>query len=127
MPAGAVNIVTGYASQLLKTLAEHDDVDAIWCFGDQAQTAAAKAASIGNLKQVFTNEGRAIDWFNPKLAEGRWFLEHAYQTDDSGRLIYPEQLYSCPKKSGKTGFADITLRIPKQHVQEAVRRLAEVP
>ncbi len=79
LPGGAVNIVTGYASQLLKTLAEHDDVDAIWCFGDEAQATAAKSASIGNLKQVFTNEGRAIDWFNPKLAEGRWFLEHATQ------------------------------------------------
>ena len=79
LPGGAVNIVSGYASQLLKTLAEHDDVDAIWCFGDEAQAAEAKSASIGNLKQVFTNEGRAIDWFNPKLAEGRWFLEHATQ------------------------------------------------
>ncbi len=79
VPGGAINIVTGYASQLLKTLAEHDDVDAIWCFGDESQAAAAKSASIGNLKQVFTNEGRAIDWFNPKVAEGRWFLEHATQ------------------------------------------------
>jgi len=79
MPGGAVNIVTGYASQLLKTLAEHDGVDAIWCFGDEASGAAAKAMSVGNLKQVWTNEGRAIDWFNPKIAEGRWFLEHATQ------------------------------------------------
>ena len=79
VPGGAVNIVTGYASQLLKTLAEHDDVDAIWCFGDEANASAAKAMSVGNLKQVWTNEGRAIDWFNPKLAEGRWFLEHATQ------------------------------------------------
>jgi aldehyde dehydrogenase (NAD+) len=63
----------------LKPLAEHDDVDAIWCFGDEANAAAAKAMSVGNLKQVWTNEGRAIDWFNPKLAEGRWFLEHATQ------------------------------------------------
>src|ERR1700677_1273876 len=36
LPGGAVNIITGYTSQLLKTLAEHDDVDAIWCFGDEA-------------------------------------------------------------------------------------------
>jgi aldehyde dehydrogenase (NAD+) len=79
LPGGAVNIVTGYTSQLLKTLAEHDDVDAIWSFGDEASASAAKAMSIGNLKQVWTNEGRAIDWFNPKLAEGRWFLEHATQ------------------------------------------------
>jgi aldehyde dehydrogenase (NAD+) len=79
LPAGAVNIVTGYTTQLLKVLAEHDDVDAIWSFGDEANAAAAKAMSVGNLKQVWTNEGRAIDWFNPKLAEGRWFLEHATQ------------------------------------------------
>jgi aldehyde dehydrogenase (NAD+) len=79
LPGGALNIVTGYRSQLLKPLAEHDDVDAIWCFGGEASAAAAKAMSVGNLKQVWTNEGRAIDWFNPKLAEGRWFLEHATQ------------------------------------------------
>jgi aldehyde dehydrogenase (NAD+) len=79
VPAGAVNIVTGYVSPLLKTLAEHDDVDAVWCFGSEADAAAAKAMSVGNLKQVWTNEGRAIDWFDPTLAEGRWFLEHATQ------------------------------------------------
>ncbi|MGA9305954.1 MAG: aldehyde dehydrogenase family protein [Candidatus Sulfotelmatobacter sp.] len=79
LPGGVVNIVTGYASQLLKTLAEHDDVDAIWSFVDEAGATAAKALSVGNLKQVWTNEGRAIDWFNRKLAEGRWFLEHATQ------------------------------------------------
>jgi aldehyde dehydrogenase (NAD+) len=79
LPGGVVNIVTGYPSQLLKTLAEHDDVDAIWCFGDEANASAAKIFSTGNLKQVFTNEGRAIDWFDVKQAEGRWFLQHATQ------------------------------------------------
>jgi aldehyde dehydrogenase (NAD+) len=79
LPGGAVNIVTGYTSQLLKVLAEHDDVDAIWCFADEAGAAAAKSYSTGNLKQVFTNEGRAIDWFDVKQGEGRWFLQHATQ------------------------------------------------
>ena len=79
LPGGAVNIVTGYTSQLLQVLAEHDDVDAIWCFGDEASAAAAKALSTGNLKQVWTNEGREIDWFDSNFAEGRWFLEHATQ------------------------------------------------
>ncbi len=79
LPGGVVNILTGHSLQLLKTLAEHDDVDAIWSFGDEANAAAAKAMSVGNLKQVWTNEGRAIDWFNSKIAEGRWFLEHATQ------------------------------------------------
>jgi aldehyde dehydrogenase (NAD+) len=79
LPGGAVNIVTGYISQLLKPLAEHDDVDAIWCYGDEATVASAKAMTTGNLKQVWTNEGRTIDWFDSKVAEGRWFLEHATQ------------------------------------------------
>jgi aldehyde dehydrogenase (NAD+) len=79
VPGGVVNIVTGYSSQLLKVLAEHDDVDAIWCFADEASAAAAKSFSIGNLKQVFTNEGRAIEWFDVKQGEGRWFLQHATQ------------------------------------------------
>ncbi|HYM36044.1 MAG TPA: aldehyde dehydrogenase family protein, partial [Steroidobacteraceae bacterium] len=79
LPGGVVNIVSGYSSQLLKVLAEHDDVDAIWCFTDEASAAAAKSFSVGNLKQVFTNEGRAIDWFDVKQSEGRWFLHHATQ------------------------------------------------
>jgi len=79
LPGGVINIVTGYSSQLLKVLAEHDDVDSIWCFTDDAGATIAKASSVGNLKQVFTNEGRAIDWFDVKQGEGRWFLQHATQ------------------------------------------------
>lgn len=79
LPGGAVNIVTGSASQLLKVLAEHADVDAIWSFHDESVAADAKFYSTGNLKQVWTNEGRAIDWSNSKQAEGRWFIEHATQ------------------------------------------------
>jgi len=79
LPDGAVNLVTGYASQLLKTIAEHADVDAVWCFSDESNAEAAKSFSVGNLKQVFTNEGRAIDWFDAKQGEGRWFLQHATQ------------------------------------------------
>jgi aldehyde dehydrogenase (NAD+) len=79
LPGGTVNIVTGAASQLLRVLAEHDDVDAIWAFTDEAAASDAKLYSTGNLKQVWTNEGRAIDWFNRNQGEGRWFLEHATQ------------------------------------------------
>jgi len=79
LPGGVVNIVTGRVAELTKVLAEHDDIDAIWCFADEAAAAQVKTLSIGNLKQVFTNEGRAIDWFNDAQAEGRWFLRHAVQ------------------------------------------------
>src|SRR2546421_950763 len=79
LPDGVVNVVTGRAAELMKTLAEHDGVDAIWCFTDEAGAAAVKTLSVGNLKQVFTNEGRAIDWFDVKQGEGRWFLDHTVQ------------------------------------------------
>jgi len=79
LPDGVVNIVTGRTAELMRTLAEHDDVDAIWCFTDAAGATAAKTLSVGNLKQVFTNEGRAIDWFDVKQCEGRWYLDHSVQ------------------------------------------------
>jgi len=79
LPDGAINLVTGRVSELLKPLAEHDDVDAIWCFADESSAAATKSFSVGNLKQVFTNEGRVVDWFDPRQGEGRWFLQHASQ------------------------------------------------
>ncbi len=79
LPGGVVNMVAGYPGELGKTLAEHDDIDAIWSFRDAATAALAKSASIGNLKQVFTSHGREINWFDPHQAQGRWFLHHATQ------------------------------------------------
>ena len=79
LPPGTINIVTGRPAELLKTLAEHDDLDALWAFADAATCATAKALSIGNLKQTFTNEGRHIDWFNPAPSSDRFFLQHATQ------------------------------------------------
>jgi aldehyde dehydrogenase (NAD+) len=79
LPGGVVNIVTGRTAELMKTLAEHDDVDAIWCFTDTTGATAVKTLSVGNLKQVFTNEGREIDWFDSKQGEGRWYLDHSVQ------------------------------------------------
>jgi len=79
LPAGAINLVTGRPAELLKVLAEHDDIDALWCYGDQDLCANAKYSSAGNLKQVWTNEGREIDFLDSAQGEGRWFLNHAYQ------------------------------------------------
>jgi aldehyde dehydrogenase (NAD+) len=79
LPGGVVNLVAGKAMELGKTLAEHDDIDAIWSFRDEAASAMVKAASIGNLKQVFSNDGHAVDWFDARQCEGRQFLRHATQ------------------------------------------------
>ena len=45
LPGGVVNIVAGRTTELLKVLAEHDDLDAIWCYGDAELCATAKALS----------------------------------------------------------------------------------
>jgi aldehyde dehydrogenase (NAD+) len=79
LPAGVVNMVSGRGTELLRVLAEHADLDALWSFGDDAQSVMAKSLSTGNLKQVFTNEGRSIDWFDAAQAEGKWWLRHAVQ------------------------------------------------
>jgi hypothetical protein len=38
--------------------------NAIWCYGDAEAGAAAKALSIRSFKQVWTHEGREIDFFD---------------------------------------------------------------
>jgi phage terminase large subunit-like protein len=35
----------------------------------------------------------------------RVFLSHAFEFTDDGRLVYPEQIFSAPKKTGKTALA----------------------
>jgi aldehyde dehydrogenase (NAD+) len=79
VPGGVINMVTGRPLELMKVLAEHDDVDALWCYGDESLCATAKRLSAGNLKQVWTNEGRHIDFFSERHGEGRWYLDHAHQ------------------------------------------------
>jgi aldehyde dehydrogenase (NAD+) len=79
LPGGVVNIVAGRAVEIGKTLAEHDDIDAIWSFRDEAASTMVKLASVGNMKQTWTNDGYAIDWYDSQQAEGRYFLRHATQ------------------------------------------------
>lgn len=74
LPGGVVNIVTGSQHDLAKTLAEHDNVDAVWHFGSDDLSGMIEAASVGNLKRTWVNNGRARDW---ATSEGREFLRHA--------------------------------------------------
>ena len=75
VPGGVVNIVTGEANALAKTLAGHDGVDAVWYAGDAEGAAEVEALSAGNLKATWT-PSTAIDWTK---AEGREFLRRATQ------------------------------------------------
>ena len=55
VPGGVVNIVTGEANALAKTLAEHDGVDALWYVGDADGAAQVEALSAGNLKATWVS------------------------------------------------------------------------
>lgn len=79
VPAGSVNIVTGARDELAKTLAEHDEVAAMWYHGDAAGSAMVEKASAGNLKALWVNHGRRVDWFKPEQAQGHEYLRRATQ------------------------------------------------
>jgi aldehyde dehydrogenase (NAD+) len=79
VPAGVVNIVTGAAKELTRTLAEHDDVDALWVFGTKENATMAEKLSVGNLKRLLVDHGMLTDWFDRDAAEGAILLRHAVQ------------------------------------------------
>ncbi len=76
VPGGAVNIVTGAKDVLAKSLAEHDDVEAIWYWGSKDGKKAVEFASAGNMKRTWAHTG-VIDWAAP--VDERAFLREATQ------------------------------------------------
>jgi aldehyde dehydrogenase (NAD+) len=78
VPAGVINIITGDKAALAKTLAEHDDVAAMWFFGDREGVKAVEAASANNMKRTWaTFEFR--DFLDTAEGEGRDYLREATQ------------------------------------------------
>jgi len=78
VPAGVINIVTGPKDSLAKTLAEHDDVDAVWYFGSADGLKAVEVASAGNMKRTWC-ESAPRAWTTRDDGEGREFLREATQ------------------------------------------------
>ena len=78
LPAGVINIVTGSKDSLAKTLAEHDDVDAVWYHGVAEGVKAVEIASAGNMKRTWC-ESASRAWTDPRDGEGREFLREATQ------------------------------------------------
>ncbi len=78
VPAGVVNIVTGKQAALAAVLAEHGDVDALWCFTDDADLVKkVEAASIENMKRMWI--GHAADWTSAGHENDAEFLRQAAQ------------------------------------------------
>jgi aldehyde dehydrogenase (NAD+) len=78
VPAGVINIVTGPKDSLAKTLAEHDDVDAVWYFGSPDGVKSVETASAGNMKRTWC-ESAPRAWMDRAEGEGREFLREGTQ------------------------------------------------
>ncbi len=76
LPGGVVNIVTGAKDELAKTLAQHDDVAAMWYCGGPDGAQMIETESAGNLKVTWTFPNR--DWHGTD-GQGRDFLLRATQ------------------------------------------------
>jgi aldehyde dehydrogenase (NAD+) len=79
VPGGVINIVTGARDALVKTLAEHDQVEGMWYFGTAAGSKLVEAASAGNMKRTWVSYGIARDWFDDAQGAGDDFLHEAIQ------------------------------------------------
>lgn len=79
LPAGVVNIVTGPRETLMKTLSDHDDVDAVWYFGTAEGSKQVEYNSAGNMKRTWVNYGHSRDWNSREQGEGHEFLREATQ------------------------------------------------
>jgi aldehyde dehydrogenase (NAD+) len=76
VPGGVVNIVTGERDELAKTLAEHDEVAALWYFGPGVK--AVEVASAGNLKATWAS-AKPRDWLSRTQGQGSEYLRRAVQ------------------------------------------------
>ena len=70
VPSGTINIVTGNTADPMKTLAEHNNVNAVWCANTE-KMGCIKEWSVGNLKRTWSVTQ------NPSPTET---LRHATQT-----------------------------------------------
>jgi aldehyde dehydrogenase (NAD+) len=79
VPDGAVNIITGQRDELAKTLAEHDEVAALWYHGSAEGAAMVEKTSAGNLKSTWAFGGKQLDWFDATQGQGAEYLRRATQ------------------------------------------------
>ena len=79
VPGSAINIVTGHKDELAQVLAKHDDVDAIWYFGNKEGCKDMELLSADNMKRTWVNYGKYRNWLDKAQGEGSEFLKNASQ------------------------------------------------
>jgi acyl-CoA reductase-like NAD-dependent aldehyde dehydrogenase len=106
VPAGVVNILTGYRSELTGQFASHMDVNAIvYCDGDRETDKAVQIAAADNIKHVLRRTD--IDWSNdssqhPYLVRDTQEEEHAVFAKADNFSLHGE---SGARRSHATKFA----------------------
>lgn len=77
VPAGVVNIVTANKNTLAHTLAKHDNVDALWYFGDKETSAIVEREAADNMKRTWVSNGLAYDWTSKDQTTGEYMVRKA--------------------------------------------------
>ena len=79
IPSGVVNIVTGDSTELCNVLSKHDDIAGLWVAGTQDECTAVKKLSTGNMKIIWSNNGKKLDWYDNQHSEAREWMRRASQ------------------------------------------------
>ncbi|WP_369689982.1 aldehyde dehydrogenase family protein [Janthinobacterium agaricidamnosum] len=80
LPDGVVNIITGSADELARTLATHGDIDAVWRHDGSADGCAeVERLSAASLKRTWVGGAKGRDWYSTAQSGGRAVLAHASQ------------------------------------------------
>ncbi|WP_426074216.1 aldehyde dehydrogenase family protein [Janthinobacterium sp. DSP2-3-3] len=80
LPGGVVNIISGNADELARTLATHADIDAVWRHDGSAEGCAeVERLSAATLKRTWVGGAKGRDWYSAAQSGGRAVLAHASQ------------------------------------------------
>ncbi|SDH83471.1 aldehyde dehydrogenase (NAD+) [Janthinobacterium sp. YR213] len=80
LPGGVVNIISGNADELARTMATHADIDAVWRHDGSAEGCAeVERLSAGTLKRTWVGGAKGRDWYSAAQSGGRAVLAHASQ------------------------------------------------
>jgi len=79
LPGGVLNILTGNRDHITKYLAEHQNIQSMWYFGNIEGSKFVEHTSAVNVKRTWVNYGVQRNWFDAQEGSGEEFLYHCTQ------------------------------------------------
>ena len=87
VPAGVINVLSAAKpDSIAKVLAEHEDVDGIWYFGNKEGVKMVEECSASNMKRAWAVPGRRIDWIS---GANRFLLKFLYEATQVKNIWSP--------------------------------------